>query len=56
MVLLRMGVTDTRCLRCGEQFDYDDGECPDCGWSSSEFRSRDRYNLARSGTGEWDDD
>ncbi|QKY19076.1 hypothetical protein B4589_001310 [Halolamina sp. CBA1230] len=51
-----MGVTDTRCLRCGEQFDYDDGECPDCGWSSSEFRSRDRYSLARSGAGEWDDD
>jgi rRNA maturation endonuclease Nob1 len=45
-----------RCLRCAGEFDYEDGECPDCGWSSDEFRNRGRYGLERSGTGEWSDD
>jgi len=56
VLLPPMTSQDNRCLRCAEQFDYDDGECPSCGWSSAEFRSRNRYNLARSGTGEWDQD
>ncbi|WP_197431240.1 hypothetical protein [Halorubrum sp. CBA1125] len=51
-----MASDGSRCLRCGEQFDYDDGACPNCGWSSAEFRSRGRYNLARPGTGEWGED
>jgi ribosomal protein L37E len=45
-----------RCLRCAEAFDYADGECPDCGWSSDEFKNGGRYGLERSGTGTWGDD
>jgi protein PhnA len=51
-----MGSDGVRCLRCGDQFEYDNGDCPSCGWSSSEFRARNRYNLARPGTGEWERD
>jgi hypothetical protein len=40
------------CLRCNATFDYADGECPSCGWSSTEFRDRGRYRLARPGYGE----
>ncbi|MFC6614340.1 hypothetical protein ACFQAS_05130 [Halopenitus salinus] len=47
---------DDRCLRCGNDFEYDRGSCPNCGWDSEAFRERGRYGLARPGTGEWDDD
>ncbi|MFC6823824.1 hypothetical protein [Halopelagius fulvigenes] len=47
---------ETRCLRCSTTFDYDDGECPSCGWSSSEFRERGRYGLSRTTHGEPDAD
>lgn len=43
---------ETQCLRCDETFDYDEGECPSCGWSSDEFRERSRYNLSRPNHGE----
>lgn len=43
---------ETQCLRCSTTFDYDDGECPSCGWNASEFRERGRYGLSRPNHGE----
>lgn len=46
---------ESRCLRCSTDFDYDDGTCPECGWSSAAFRERGRFGLGREGTGCWEE-
>lgn len=43
---------ESPCLRCDATFDYDGGECPECGWNAAEFRERGRYGLSRSKTGD----
>lgn len=44
------------CLGCGIEFDYSEGECPECGWDPEEFRERGRHGLEKEGHGEPDDD
>jgi len=43
---------DGECLGCGIEFDYREGECPECGRDPAQFRERGRHGLARPGHGE----
>lgn len=40
------------CLGCGAEVDYEEDECPECGWTLDEFRERGRHGLAKDGHGE----
>jgi len=47
---------DGECLGCGIEFEYDEGDCPECGWGPEAFRARGRHGLGRPGHGEPEDD
>ena len=36
------------CQNCSTEFDWNDDECPNCGWSKSEWVESGRYGLAKS--------
>lgn len=46
-----MGMTG-ECLGCGIEIDYQESECPECGWDPKEFRDRGRHGLSKEGHGE----
>lgn len=47
---------ENACLGCGEPFDWDEGECPDCGWDSDEWAANGRHGLGKEGHGEPEED
>lgn len=36
------------CQHCGEEFEWTEDTCPECGWEKSEWISGGRYGLERS--------
>ncbi|GAB7010619.1 hypothetical protein [Halorubrum trueperi] len=43
---------ENACLGCGEPFDWDDGACPECGWTRDDWVARGRHGLEKDGHGE----
>lgn len=36
------------CQRCSAEFDWNEDECPECGWNKREWAEAGRYGLAKS--------
>lgn len=40
---------DKDCLKCSQTFDWEEGECPECGWDQEEWVEGGRYGLGKGG-------
>jgi hypothetical protein len=44
--------TENACLGCGEPFDWEEIECPECGWDRDAWAAEGRHGLEKEGHGE----